>query len=121
MMDDVSETLTATQQSFVGGRIVRSDILNSTGVYSFLKETGALEAAKDALAGVLTGAVESKFNDRFHAGLGFFEKLGFLSDRKYEAHCRRVAFAKGTADFFTRSAVDFLLPRSSTTFTEAAS
>lgn len=109
MSEPQPTTLTDTQLTVVSNRIVRfADVLNSTGVYTFLKEQGALDKAKDALGRIVTGAVEKNINARFHDGLGFFEKLGFLSDRKYQAHCRKVALAKGISEFFVGGAVDVL-------------
>jgi len=101
--------LTKAQQQFVGNRVIRfADVMNTTGLYTFLKENDAFQAGKDALAAVVHGLVENTLNERFHKGLNFFEKMGFLSDRKLQEHSSKVAFLKGGADFAVRAAVDLI-------------
>lgn len=107
MKSHSTTALTPAQKQFVGNHIIRfSDVLNSTGLYTFLKEHDAYEKGKDALTDVVIGLLNAKLNERFHTGLNFFEKMGFLSDRKLQEHGKRIAFAKGAADFVTRSLID---------------
>lgn len=109
MAENQTPGLTPSQKQFVGNRIIHfSDVLNSTGLYTFLKQHDAFQNGREALAAVVVGLVENNMNERFHNGLSFFERIGFLSDGKLQDHGRKVAFAKGATDFAVRGAVDII-------------
>lgn len=83
-----------------------SDILNSTGLYNFLKENDLYQKTKHELSNFLVSSVERSFNERFHNSLNIFEKIGFLSDTKWQAHQRKVGLTKGLTAFTTTTILD---------------
>lgn len=83
-----------------------TDILNSTGLYNFLRESDLFQKGKRELADFLVGFVERNQNQRFHESLNLFEKFGFLSNQKWQDHQRRVGLLKGMASFSANTILD---------------
>ncbi|WP_026731799.1 hypothetical protein [Fischerella sp. PCC 9605] len=100
------QLISDTQQVLTSNYILRvSDVLNTTGLYNYLRENDAFHKFRREFATLMANAVEGKMNEDFHNTLNFFEKLGFVSNSKYVEHQRRVGLRKGIVSFATSSLI----------------
>lgn len=80
-----------------------SNLLNTTGLYKFLKENDLYQNSKKEFSSMVTGFIENGINKDFHQNLNFFEKIGFLSESKFTKHQQKVGFYKGLTSFTVES------------------
>lgn len=95
-MDNQYPLVTSNQQILVSNQFFNlSEILNSTGLYYYLKNDPRYESLKTGVADVLVSYFERNQNQAFHNNLNFLERVGFLSNTKMLAHQKRMGIQKG--------------------------
>ncbi len=70
------------------------EVLNTTGLYYYLKNDTRYDQLKNHVATVLTGLLENKLNQEFHDSLNIIQKLGFFTNNRYQRHMATVGLKK---------------------------
>lgn len=97
-----------TQNSVSNFYLNMADILNSTGLYNYLRENEFYQQAKHEFSDFLVTSMERSQNEKFHNSLNFFEKLGFVSNAKWQRHQQKIGLLKGLTSFTSLTALSLL-------------
>lgn len=104
-MDEIK--FTQEIKNSVTNRYLKIYDLNSlSGLYNFLKENDLYEKFKYTIADFIKSFVEGKANDYFHKNLNLFEKMGFLSNKKYLQHQKNMGLLNGFTSLAAMTVID---------------
>jgi len=70
------------------------EVLNTTGLYYYLKSDPRYDQVKSHIASYFTGLFERKLNQDFHNSLSIIQQLGFFTSTKYQRHMVAVGLKK---------------------------
>lgn len=111
MSEDEYPLLNNQSKHLISEKLIRTgEIITCTPLLiKCLRESELYSEASNKITDIIVGMVEQRANNKFHEGLTWFERNGFLSSRKEEAHIKSVENQKLYAAIATKGGVTLAL------------